>query len=143
MEDNEGVCLTKWRIGHGPWSNENIEGDHCQGLYDHFVRRIMKDDSWDAIASGQPLKDLHLTCKKSAQRLLQQYSVLQMPAIYLLVSHVCIDNLPQVKNLILTPERQDDRSLADTPWDAQEPSVVFSMRRVCHNCLSPPATGVT
>ena len=72
-----------------------------------------------------------------------KYCVSQMPAVYLLVGHVCIDNLPQVKDLILAPEGEDDRSLADTARDAQELPVVFSMRRVCHNCLSPPATGLT
>ena len=67
MEHNERVCLTEWRVGDGLRRNQNIEGDLCQGFYDHCVRRIMKDGSWDAVASGQPLKGLHSTCEKSAQ----------------------------------------------------------------------------
>ena len=97
-EHNEGVCQAKWRVVHSLRLNQNIEGDLCQGLKDLLVRAILKDGSRNAIAFGQPLEGLQLTClgRSGRGKSDSQYHVQQMLVTYLLYRHVWIENLPQV-----------------------------------------------
>ena len=142
IEHNKGVSLAEWCVRHGLRLNQNIERDLCQSLKDPFVRVILKDGPWNTIASSQPLEGLQFTCLGTSGYAMAndyQYHVRQT---YLFFRQVCEDNLPQVKDLSLLPERQDDRNYG-AGREAQELLVVFGMRRVSHNCLSPPARDLT